>query len=129
MGQIAVYGLKDSLNNIKGRLSNIIHSCIVEAFQFPENKRFHRFFPLDRDNFYFPKERTEKYTIIEISIFEGRSIEAKKNLIRLLFERIQKELNIEPNDIEITIFESSKYNWGIRGLPGDELTLEYNVKI
>jgi len=83
MGQIAVYGLKDSLNNIKGRLSDIINSCIVEAFQFHENERFHRFFPLDRDNFYFPKERTEKYTIVEISIFEGRSIEAKKNLMIL----------------------------------------------
>ncbi|MBC2582264.1 tautomerase family protein [Clostridium sp. DJ247] len=123
MAQIKVYGINDNLNIIKGKLSDIIHSCVAEAFQFPENKRFHRFFPLDKDNFYFLKERTEHYTIIEISIFEGRSIDAKKKLIRLLFERIQKELNISPNDIEITIFETPKHNWGIRGLPGDELNL------
>ena len=66
---------------------------------------------------------------MKISIFEGRSVEAKKNLIKLLFERIEKELNIISNDIEITIFETPKCNWGIRGLPGDELVLNYNVKV
>lgn len=129
MGQIKVYGLKNNLNNIKESLSDIIHSCVVDAFQFPENKRFHRFFPLDRDNFYFPKDRTEKYTIIEISIFEGRTVETKKKLIRLLFEKIKNELNILPNDIEITIFETPNYNWGIRGLPGDEVSLNYDIKV
>lgn len=129
MSQIKVYGLEDNLNNIKGKLSEVIHSCVVDAFQMPEDKRFHRFFPLDRENFYFQSNRTEKYIIIEISIFEGRTSEAKKKLIRLLFQRIQEELNIMPNDIEITIFETPSYNWGIRGLPGDELSLDYNIKI
>lgn len=129
MGQIKVYGLKDNLNNIKGKLSEVIHSCVVDAFQIPKDKRFHRFFPLDKEDFYFQKGRTERYTIIEISIFEGRTIEAKKKLIGFLFERIQKELNIMPNDIEITIFETPNHNWGIRGLPGDELSLNYNIKV
>ena len=129
MGQIKVYGLKDNLNHIKNKLSDIIHSCVVDAFKFPEDKRFHRFFHLDKEDFYFPKDRTEKYTIIEISIFEERTIEAKKKLIRRLFEGIKKELNIMPNDIEITIFETPKHNWGIRGLPGDELSLNYDVKV
>lgn len=129
MSQVKIYGLKENLNNIKGDLSDTIHSCIVEAFELPQDKRFHRFFPLNKGDFYFPKDRTEKYTIIEISIFEGRSVGAKKKLINLLFERIQKEFNISPNDIEVTIFETPKYNWGIRGLPGDELILNYNVKL
>jgi hypothetical protein len=38
-------------------------------------------------------------------------------------------LNILPNDIEITIFETPKHNWGIRGLPGDELNLNYKAEI
>jgi len=129
MGQVKVYGLEGNINSIKSKMSDVIHSCVVEAFQFPKDKKFHRFFPLDKENFYFPEGRSEKYTIIEISIFEGRSIDAKKNLIRLLFERFEKELNILPNDIEITIFETPKCNWGIRGLPGDELVLNYNVEV
>lgn len=129
MGQIKIYGLKDNLNSIKRRLSDIIQSCEVDAFQYPKEKRFHRFFPLEREDFYFSNDRTEKYIIIEISIFEGRSIEAKKKLIGLLFERIQNELGIVPNDVEVTIFETPNYNWGIRGLPGDEVGLNYKVNV
>lgn len=129
MSQIKVYGIKQNLNIIKTKLSDIIHSCVVDALQYPVDKRFHRFFPLDKENFYFPEGRTDKYTIIEISIFEGRSVDVKKKLIRLLFNNIEKELNILPNNIEITIFETPKYNWGIRGLPGDELRLNYKAKI
>lgn len=129
MGQVKVFGLKGNINRIKTKLSDIIHSCVVDALQYPEDKRFHRFFPLEKEDFYFSQDRTENYTIIEISMFEGRTTEAKKKLINLLFRRIQAELNIAPTDVEITIFETPKCNWGIRGLPGDELTLNYKVNV
>ncbi|HWJ77743.1 MAG TPA: tautomerase family protein [Niallia sp.] len=129
MGQIKVYGIKDRLNPIKETLSNVIHSCMVEALEFPTEKKFHRFFPMDKEDFYFASGKTEAYTIIEISMFEGRTVEAKKQLIKLLFERINSTLNITHQDVEITIFETPKHNWGIRGLPGDELALNYKVNI
>lgn len=129
MGQIKIYGVKDRLNPIKSKLSQIIHSCLVEAFDYPIEKKFQRFFPMEKEDFYFPKGRTESYTVIEISIFEGRTIKAKKRLITLLFERINSELGISVQDIEITIFETPKHNWGIRGLPGDELELNYNIHV
>jgi hypothetical protein len=31
--------------------------------------------------------------------------------------------------IEITLFETPRENWGIRGLPGDELSLNYKVQV
>lgn len=129
MGQIKIYGVKDRLNPIKETLSNVIHSCLVEALEFPLDKKFHRFFPMDKEDFYFASGRTEAYTVIEISMFEGRTVEAKKQLLKLLFERINSELSISPRDVEITIFETPKYNWGIRGLPGDELALNYKVNV
>ncbi len=51
MAQIKVYGLAENLNSIKARLSDIIHSCVVDALQFPPGKRSHRFFPMDRSDF------------------------------------------------------------------------------
>ena len=129
MGQIKVYGVKDSLIPIRERLSHIIHSCMVEALALPVDKKFQRFFPMEKENFYFASGRTEAYTIIEISMFEGRTVEAKKQLINLLFERLNKELNLSPQDVEITIFETPQHNWGIRGLPGDELSLNYKVNV
>jgi phenylpyruvate tautomerase PptA (4-oxalocrotonate tautomerase family) len=129
MAQIKIYGLKESLNPIKSKLSDVVHSCVVDALHFPEDKRFHRFFPLDPSDFYYPSGRTTKYTIIEISMFEGRSVETKKHLIRLLFERAYQRLNILPQDLEITITETPKHNWGFRGMPGDEIELNYKVEV
>ena len=129
MGQIKVFGLAKHLNGKKDKISKVIHSCIVDGFKFPPDKKFQRFFPLEPDDFYYPEGRTEQYTIIEVSIFEGRSIEAKKDFIRLIYARFRDQLEITENDIEITIFETPKSNWGIRGLPGDELNLNYKVNI
>lgn len=129
MAQIKVYGLASELNKYREKMSDVIHSCIVDALKLPVDKRFHRFILLDKENFYFPDQKSERYTIIEISMFEGRSIESKKNLIKLLFERLNLELAILADDIEITIFETPKHNWGIRGLPADELTLNYKVNV
>jgi 4-oxalocrotonate tautomerase family enzyme len=129
MAQIKIYGLKEQLNPIKGQLSDVIHSCVVDALAFPKDKRAHRFFPLDAEDFYYPEGRTPRYTIIEISMFEGRTVEARKKLIHLLFERIQHTLNIRPEDIEVTISETPKHNWGFRGQTGDEISLNYKVEV
>lgn len=129
MGQIKIYGLANSLNPIKNKMSALIHSCMLEAFKLPEDKKFHRYFTLNNEDFYYPENRTDKYTVIELSIFEGRSIEAKKKFISLIYSRFNDQLGIDENDIEITIFETPKVNWGIRGLPGDELKLDYVVNI
>ncbi len=61
-------------------------------------------------------------------MIEGRSVEAKKQLIRLLFERVQP-LGISGQDLEITIFETPQHNWGFRGLPGDEHQLNYEIEV
>lgn len=114
---------------MKSMLSEAIHSCVVDAFQMPLDKKFHRFFPLDCEDFYYASGRTSAYTIIEVSIFEGRSVEAKKKLIRLLFQRIEETFHISPQDVEITIIETPKSNWGIRGIPGDEIEMNYRVNI
>ena len=124
MVQTKIYGLRERLDPIKSELSNVIHSCVMDALQYPSDKRAHRFFPLDASDFFYPPGRTDRYTIIEFSMIEGRSIESKKQLIRLLFERVQL-LGISTQDLEMTIFETPKHNWGFRGLPGDEHQLNY----
>ena len=129
MAQVKIYGIGTHLNPIKLRLSDVVHSCVVDALNFPLDKRAHRFFPMDKEDFFYPEGRTEQYTIIEISMFEGRSVIAKKRLIRLLFERIHSELRISPADVEITITETPMNNWGFRGVPGDEITLSYKVDV
>jgi phenylpyruvate tautomerase PptA (4-oxalocrotonate tautomerase family) len=101
----------------------------VAAFQYPPEKRFHRFFPMDAADFLFPRDRSDRYTIIEFSVFEGRSEDAKRALVRQLYERVPPATGIAPHDLEITIFETPRHNWGIRGQPGDQAALTYKVDV
>ena len=126
---IRIYGIRQQLNPIKSALSDIINACMVEALSFPENKRAHRFFPMDASDFYFPEGRTEAYTVIEINMMEGRSPRAKKNLIHLLFKKIEEELSLSPIEVEITISESPPCNFGFRGMTGDEANLDYKIDV
>jgi hypothetical protein len=77
MAQIKIYGVRAHLDGVKAELSDVIHSCVVDALSYPADKRAHRFLPLDPADFYYPPGRSERYTIVEISMFEGRSVEAK----------------------------------------------------
>jgi len=129
VAQIKIYGQRQHLKPVQPALSDAIHSCVVEALQFPQDKRAHRFFHLEAEDFYYPASASARYTIIEISLFEGRTTATKKQLIRLLFERICKQADRLPNEVEVTLSETPKHNWGFRGLPGDEVGLPYPVEV
>ena len=37
MAQVKIYGIREHLNPIKTQLSEVIHSCVVDALEFPPN--------------------------------------------------------------------------------------------
>ena len=129
MAQVKIYGVSSQLLPKREMLSDVIHTSIIEALGMPKDKRAHRFIGLDREDFLMPEGRTEAYTIIEISMIEGRTPETKKKLIRLLFDRIQDQIGITHMDLEICIYESPACNWGFRGMHGDEIQLNYEINV
>lgn len=129
MAHVKVYGLASNLGMCRTKLSDTVHGCLVEALGLPEDKRFQRFFSLSEADFVFPAGRSSRYTVLEILLFSGRSVEAKKRLIRLLYRRFADELGYPPSDLEVVLIEMPRENWGIRGLPGDELDLAYTVEV
>ena len=127
---IVIYGIAEKLNPIRVKLSDIIHGCMQSVLNLPEDKRAHRFIPMEREDLYYPSGRTEAYTVIEINMMAGRKPETQKMLIMTLFKEIEKHLSIAPNDIEIIINEQPPHCWGFRGMTGDEvLDLKYDVNI
>jgi phenylpyruvate tautomerase PptA (4-oxalocrotonate tautomerase family) len=128
MAQVKIYGLKTHLTPLRKQITETISSCMFDAIAYPIEKKFYRFFLLEPEDFIFPEDRSNQYTIVEISMFEGRSNEAKKALIHLLFDRFHTYCHISPQDLEITIFETPQCNWGFRGLAGDEHSLNYPIK-
>lgn len=129
MAQIKIYALANTITQHRQALSTAIHTALVNALNYPVEKKFQRFIALAPEDFIFPADRSSNYTIIEISMFEGRSIASKKVFIQQLFANIEQQCGILPQDIEITITETPRHHWGIRGQCGDELSLNYKVDI
>ena len=129
MAQVVVWGHRSALERHRDALSDAIHGAVMAALDYPAEKRFHRFVGLDDGDLRHPDDRGADYTIVEISMFEGRSDDAKRALIRELFARIQAEVGIAPHSVEITITETPRVNWGIRGANAAELELGYRVEV
>lgn len=130
MPQAKIYGIREHLVPIRQALSDAVNESISIAFQFPAERRLQRFFPMDREDFiYPPSERTERYTIVEISTFEGRSKETLKRLVREMYTRVPAATGIEPRDLDIIITQQPRHAWGLMGEPGDEIGLSYKVNV
>lgn len=126
---VKIYALRERLEGKRATLSNAIQAALSEAFGLPATKRAHRFFPLEREDVVAPPDRSDDYILIELTIMGGRSTSARKALVRALFDHIQADVGIAPQDVEIVILESAPENWGFRGLHGDEASLPYQVQI
>jgi len=129
MAQIKIYGERKHLIAHRQALSDTIHQVSREVLSLPENKRFHRFIALDAEDLIHPEDRSGAYTIVEISLFEGRNGATKRRLLEQLMAMIADRVGISVQDIEITLFETPKANWGIRGQIADELKLNYKVEV
>jgi phenylpyruvate tautomerase PptA (4-oxalocrotonate tautomerase family) len=130
MPQAKIYGIREHLTPVRDAMSEAVNESISVAFSFPRERRLQRFFPMDRADFiYPPHERSERYTIIEIETFEGRSKEILKTLVREIYERVPAATGIAPRDLDVIISEQPKHAWGLMGEPGDEIKLTYKVEI
>jgi len=50
LAQIKIYGFASHLDAKKQQISDVIHSCVVGALQYPVGKRAHRFFGLAEES-------------------------------------------------------------------------------
>lgn len=128
--QAKIYGIREHLVPIRDALSDAVNESISVGLAFPRERRLQRFFPMDRADFIFPAhERSERYTIIEIETFQGRSKEVLKRLVSELYARVPAATGIEPRDLDVIISEQPRHAWGLMGENGDEIALTYKVAI
>lgn len=122
MPQVKFTGLTEHLAENKLALSDIVHTTMQKCLGVKTDKRFHHFLPMTSDWFIFGPGRSEQYTLIEISLFAGRTTEEKASFIKTLCKRLHDELSITVEDIEVLLYEVPRENWGIYGKPCSELT-------
>jgi phenylpyruvate tautomerase PptA (4-oxalocrotonate tautomerase family) len=98
-----------------------------EALGVPETDRQIRYIEHRPEHFHVPPGKSGNYTLVEISLFAGRSLEAKRSLYQAIVKNLSM-IGIEPNDIFIVLTEIPLENWGIRGgVPASEVDLGFKV--
>ncbi len=91
-----------------------VQSALRDALRIPEWDRTLRLVEHSPSHFAIPPGRGPRFTVIEITMFAGRSIDAKRSLYRALVHNLAT-LGVPADDIKITLVESPPENWGIRG--------------
>jgi phenylpyruvate tautomerase PptA (4-oxalocrotonate tautomerase family) len=98
------------------------------ALKVPEGDRQIRYIEHRPEHFAVPPGKTENYTFVEIILFPGRSLEAKRHLYQAIVLGFGK-LGIQATDVFIVLHEPPLENWGIRGVPASEIDLGFNIRV
>lgn len=105
------------------------NSALVEAFDIPDDDRTQRLVEHERDNLEIDSGRSEKYTLVEITAFPGRSPSAKRALSQAMVRNLV-EAGVPADDILIVLLEPPMANWGIPGgKSADEVDLGFSVDV
>ena len=110
-------------------LIEAVYQAQREALMVPEGDRQIRYIEHKPEHFAVPPGKTDDYTYVEITLFPGRSLDAKRKLYQSIVRRFG-ELGIVPSDIVIVLNEPSLENWGIRGgVPASEIDIGFKLDV
>ena len=115
MPTVKVEMIKGKSTAYKHALLDGIHQALVDHFKVPQENRIHRIYELDKENFKLNASKTNDFVLIELTVIQGRSFEAKKNLYKAIADNLTSALGIAKTDILIILNEVPADNWGVRG--------------
>lgn len=100
----------------KKTVLDAVHVALENAIQIENWDRFQRLYEIEDDLFERSESKTDKFTMIEITMFPGRTKEQKSKLYKEIVKELNQRLGIEPTDIFIVINEPANENWGLAGI-------------
>ncbi len=111
------------------QIIDAVHAALMAGIKTPAWDRTIRLVVHEPHRFATPPGKDERYTLIDIDLFSGRSLEAKKALYRGIVDNLG-ELGIPADHIKVLLRESAAENWGIRGgVPASEVDLGFKVDV
>jgi phenylpyruvate tautomerase PptA (4-oxalocrotonate tautomerase family) len=106
-----------------------VQAALREALRLPEWDRTLRLLEHAPSHFAVPPGRGPRFTLIEITMFAGRSNEAKRALYGAIVHNLGA-LGVPAADIKITLIEVPPENWGIRGgQPASDVDLGFEIEV
>lgn len=112
MPQITITAMQGRSADQKRAILDGVHSAMVEAFEIPENDRTQIFNEIPPDN--WDVFNGESKIIVEIKVFAGRSVDAKRALYKTIVRNLES-VGVDPADVFIMLTDRPMENWGLRG--------------
>jgi phenylpyruvate tautomerase PptA (4-oxalocrotonate tautomerase family) len=100
--------------DVKRSVLAAVHAALVAAFKVPDDDRNQRVIEYDADDFVSAPGKGERFTIVTIDAFAGRSLDAKRQLYKEMASKLAP-LGIPPADLVVVVNDVPLDNWGVRG--------------
>jgi phenylpyruvate tautomerase PptA (4-oxalocrotonate tautomerase family) len=112
-------------------LIDAVHAALRRAFRIPASDRHVRLIVHEPRRFAVPPRLAEpdRFTLVTVDAFAGRSPEAKRELYREIVEGLAP-LGVPADHVSIVVRDAPLENWGIRGgRAASELDLGFDVNV
>ncbi|MBK5373865.1 tautomerase family protein [Pseudomonas sp. TH08] len=98
------------------RIGEQIYAAMRSAINVPEHDNFQILNEHDGEHFIFDPQylgiqRSDQLIIIQITLNEGRTLEAKKALYQTIAHNLNTQLGVRLEDVFINLVEVKKENW------------------
>jgi hypothetical protein len=106
-----------------------VHRAVVHALKTPDDEPLARLIEHRTSSYLIPHVAGERFTRIEIVLFRGRSLEAKRQLYRAIVENL-RPFGIPAEDVKIVLIEVTADDVGFRGgKAASDGDLGYSLKV
>ena len=92
MPQFTMYGYSTYQPTVRDAMSDVVADCARETLGVADGSWAHRFLALDPADFRASQDRSERYTVVEVRLFAGRTLEAKKAFYAAMFQQFAGRL-------------------------------------
>jgi phenylpyruvate tautomerase PptA (4-oxalocrotonate tautomerase family) len=116
MPLVRIEFMKGKPAHFGSRVGEIVYQAMHSTIAIPANDHFQVITEHDHDSLiydptYLDIERTDGFLVIQITLNEGRTLQAKKALYQEIAERLHEALGIRKEDVFINLIEVKKENW------------------
>jgi phenylpyruvate tautomerase PptA (4-oxalocrotonate tautomerase family) len=112
-------------------LIDAVHGALQRAFRIPPEDRHVRLLAHRPHRFAVPPgtAQPDRFTLVSIDAFAGRSLDAKRDLYREIVESLEP-LGIPRDHVSIVVRDLPQASWGIRGgSAASDIDLGFDINV
>ena len=99
-----------------------VHEVLARVLKAPDHDRTVRLQTFAAEEFAVGPQVGENYTVVEISLYPGRTLAVKRELYQALVQALGA-FGVPPQETKFILNEVAPDNWGLRGgIPGSEVS-------